>query len=144
MDMRILAIDYGDKNLGLAISDRLQITAQGLEKYRLRSKKEDLDYFKDLVTRFEIAKIVMGLPLRMDGSTGSRVDKTKAFALWLEESLSIPVVYWDERLTTKEAFRILREQGAKPRQKKQYKDQISASLILESYLENERSKSHVD
>ena len=144
MDMRILAIDYGDKNLGLAISDRLQITAQGLEKYRLRSKKEDLDYFKDLVTRYEIAKIVMGLPLRMDGSTGSRVDKTKAFALWLEESLSIPVVYWDERLTTKEAFRILREQGAKPRQKKQYKDQISASLILESYLENERSKSHVD
>jgi len=142
--MRILAIDYGDKNLGLAISDRLHITAQGLEKYRLRSKKEDLEYFEDLLTRYEIGKIVMGLPLRMDGSAGSRVDKTKAFALWLEQSLGIPVVYWDERLTTKEALRILREQGAKPWQKKQNKDQISASLILESYLENERSKSHVD
>ncbi len=142
--MRILAIDYGDKNLGLAISDRLLITAQGLEKYRLRSKQEDLAYFKDLISRYEIGKIVIGLPLRMDGTSGTRVDKTKTFALWLEQSLKIPIVFWDERLTTKEALGILREQGAKPHQKKQYKDQIAAALILSSYLESEKFRSDVD
>lgn len=138
--MRILAIDYGDKNLGLAVSDRLKITAQGLGKYTLRSRQEDLDYFRDLLLRYEIEKIVLGLPLRMDGSSGSRAEKTRSFAKWLEQSLQIPVVTWDERLTTKEAFRLLREGGARPRQKKDLKDQISATLILESYLENERSR----
>ena len=141
MGMRILAIDYGDKNLGLAVSDRLKITAQGLGKYTLRSKQEDLEYFKELVSRYGVEKIVMGLPLRMDGSSGSRADKTRVFAKWLEQALQIPVVYWDERLTTQEALRLLRESGAKPRQKKKLKDQISATLILESYLENERSRS---
>lgn len=144
MDMRILAIDYGDKNLGLAISDRLLITAQGLEKYQLRSKQKDLTYFKDLISRYEIGKIVIGLPLRMDGTSGSRVEKTKAFARWLEQNLGIPIVFWDERLTTKEALGILRAQKARPHQKKQYKDQISASLILANYLENEKFRSDAD
>ncbi len=139
MDMRILAIDYGDKNLGLAISDRLLITAQSLEKYQLRSKQEDLAYFKDLISRYEIGKIVLGLPLRMDGTSGSRVEKTKTFARWLERSFHLPIIFWDERLTTKEALGILREQGARPHQKKQYKDQISAALILSDYLESEES-----
>ena len=136
--MRILGIDLGDKNIGLAVSDALNITAQGLGLYRKQDAQADLAYFQDLVRRYQIDRIVVGLPLRMDGTPGSRAEKTRKFAAWLETSLSLPVILWDERLTTKEAFRILREQHATPKAKKVLKDQISATLILASYLESVR------
>lgn len=135
---RILGIDFGDKNIGLAISDRLQITAQPLALYRTQGKQEDLIYFKKLSAEHEIEKIVIGLPLRMNGTLGTRAEKTKTFASWLEKSLNLPVVFWDERLTTKQAFKILKEQNIRPQRKKSLKDQISATLILSSYLESLR------
>lgn len=136
--MRILGIDYGDKNIGLAVSDLLGITAQGLGVYRQKGGAEDLAYFQGLVEEYGIDRIVVGLPLRMDGTQGSRAEITREFADRLGTALGIPIVFWDERLTTKEALRILREQKSAPKRKKALKDQISATLILASYLESER------
>ena len=93
--MRILGIDFGDVHIGLAISDRLHITAQPLGKYQLRTKQEDKKYFQNLIAQHEIGKIVIGLPLRMDGTPGTRVTKTKEFAGWLNEFLDIPVVFFN-------------------------------------------------
>jgi len=135
--MRILGLDYGDKTIGLAVSDPLGVTAQGLGFYRRQGdRRKDLLYFKGLVEEYRIERIVVGLPLRLDGSEGSRAAISREFATWLEQELKLPVVLWDERLTTKEALRILREQKASPRSKKARKDRISASLILASYLDS--------
>lgn len=136
--MRVLGIDLGDRNIGLAVSDTLLITAQALDRYRVKSKEEDKKYFKELVEKYEIGKIVVGLPLRMDGSIGTQAEKTKIFANWLEKTLHIPVVFWDERLTTKQALKILSQQKINIKRKKALKDQVSAALILSSYLESKR------
>lgn len=138
--MRILGVDFGDKNIGLAVSDALLITAQALDSYRVRSKEEDKKYFKKLVSKYNVSEIVIGLPLRMDGSPGTRVEKTKKFALWLENILHLPITFWDERLTTKQAVKILGLHKIKNKKKKILKHQISATLILSSYLESKREK----
>lgn len=140
--MRVLGIDYGDSHIGLAVSDKLLLTAQTLGSYRSRSKEEDKKYFKELVSKYEIGEIVLGLPLRMDGSPGTRVEKTKEFAGWLKKILKIPIIFWDERLTTKQALRILGQQKIKVKRKKILEDQIAASIILSSYLESKRGKNH--
>lgn len=136
--MRVLGIDLGDRNIGIAVSDKLLITAQALDRYRVKSKDEDKKYFKELVEKYEIVKIVVGLPLRMDGSVGTQAEKAKIFARWLEKTLRLPVVFWDERLTTIQALKILSQQKIKIKRKKILKDQISATLILSSYLESKR------
>lgn len=141
--MRILGIDYGDKHLGLALSDPLQLTAQMLGMYSLQTPEKDRRYFQDLIERHQISQVVIGLPLRMDGSAGTRVEKTRVFGDWLQEALRIPIHYWDERLTTKQAMSILREDKIKMKKKKKLKDTISASLILSSFLEVHR-KGHDD
>jgi putative Holliday junction resolvase len=137
--MRVLGIDPGDRNIGIAVSDTLLITAQALDRYQVKSKDEDKKYFKELVEKYEIVKIVVGLPLRMDGSIGPQAEKAKIFALWLEKTLRLPVVFWDERLTTVQALKILSQQKIKIKRKKILKDQISAALILSSYLESKQS-----
>jgi len=140
--VRVLGIDYGDSHIGLAVSDKLLLTAQTLGSYRSKSKEEDKKYFKELVSKYEIGEIVLGLPLRMDGSPGTRVEKTKEFAGWLKKILKIPIIFWDERLTTKQALRILSQQKIKAKRKKILEDQIAASVILSSYLESRRGKNH--
>ena len=140
--MRVLGIDFGDRSIGLALSDKLLITAQGFGRYRLKNKEDDKKYFKELVLKYEIGEIVIGLPLRMNGSSGTRVEKTKEFARWLEKTLQLPIIFWDERLTTKQALKILGQQKIKNKRKKILKDQISASVILSSYLESKRAKNH--
>jgi putative Holliday junction resolvase len=139
--MRVLGIDFGDKSIGLAVSDPLQITAQALVRYRVRSKKEDAKYFKDLVKRYDIQEIVIGLPLMMDGSEGHRVQKTQEFADWLSSCLGLPISFWDERLTTKQALQVLRQKKATPQERKKAKDQIAAVIILSDYLESRRINS---
>jgi len=140
--MRILGIDFGDKNIGLALSDQLLLTAQAFGCYRPKSRQEDEKYFRELVKKYEIGEIVIGLPLRMDGSPGTRVEKTKKFALWLKKILDLPITFWDERLTTQQAQKILHLQKVKNKMKKNIEDQISASLILSSYLEKKRKAAH--
>jgi len=140
--MRVLGIDLGDRSIGLAISDKLLLTAQGLGRYRIKNPEEDRKYFCELVSRYEINEIVIGLPLRMNGSQGSRAEKTREFACWLEKTLNLPIIFWDERLTTQQALKILRQQKVKTQRKKILKDQISATIILSCYLESRRIKSH--
>jgi len=139
--MRILGIDYGDKNIGLAISDKLLFTAQPLGLYRTINKTEDKKYFLQLASRYKISKIVIGLPLRLDGSAGTRVEKTKKFAAWLKKTLQLPIVMWDERLTTRQANFILNQQKIKDKKKKKLKDQVAANIILSSYLEHRHHQS---
>ncbi len=139
--MRVLGIDFGDRRIGLAVSDRLLVSAQGIGTYQVKNVREDRKFFRELITKYEIDEVVIGLPLRMDGSEGSRAEKTKEFGRWLEKILKLPVTFWDERLTTQQASRILRQHKAK-RNKKSLKDQISAVIILSSYLEHKRTKTH--
>lgn len=133
--MRILGIDFGDRNLGLSLSDQLLITAQPFGAYRLGSEEENTRFFQDIVATKKVGKVVIGYPLRMNGSPGTRAAKTKEFSLWLERTLNIPVILWDERLTTRQAQSIMHEQHVRKKLKKDVENQISATIILLSYLE---------
>jgi putative Holliday junction resolvase len=141
---RILGIDYGDRKLGLAISDKLRLTAQPFGIHRLAAKDTDnRRFFENLVAKYDIAEIVIGDPLRMDGSSGTRVEKTREFAAWLESVVHKPIFFIDERLTTQEALHILRDQDVGGKKKKDREDQIAAVIILSTYLERKRSEPHV-
>ncbi|MFZ2055160.1 MAG: Holliday junction resolvase RuvX [Candidatus Aminicenantales bacterium] len=140
--MRILGIDFGDVHIGLALSDPLELTAQPLRQYRLRGDAENDAFFRDLVRRHEVGEIVVGLPLRMDGSSGTQADKTRDFAARLEKTSGITVVLWDERLTTRQAVGIMHEQKIKIKVKRRVEHQISAVLILQAYLDSRRFNSH--
>lgn len=140
--MRILGIDHGDRHVGLALSDPLLITAQPLETYELTGhEKTDREYFQGLVIRHDVQEIVIGNPLRMDGSSGTRSEKTRVFAAWLKKAVGKSVVFMDERLTTKQAGHILREENLRGRKKKSREDQVSAVIILSTYLEQKRDQS---
>ncbi len=140
--MRFLGIDYGDRNIGLALSDPLEVTAQPLGQYILRSEPENKTFFFDLVKRHEVVQVIVGFPLRMDGSSGTRAQKTQEFCVWLERATGLPVVLWDERLTTQQAMGIMQEQRVRARVKKFVEHQISAALILQSYLDVKRLQGH--
>ena len=138
--MRVLGIDFGDRNIGLAVSDILGLIAQALGNYRLKGMdEENRKFFKDLVKNYEISEIVIGFPLRMNGTSGTRAFRTKEFARWLEQTVNLPIVFWDERLTTQEALHVLRDQKVKGKSQKGLKDKISATIILSCYLESKRS-----
>jgi putative Holliday junction resolvase len=140
--MRILGIDHGDRNVGLALSDPLHLTAQPMGQYILRSEPENREYFCGLVKQHEVGRIVIGFPLRMDGSQGTRAQKTQEFAAWLGTACGLPVELWDERLTTQQAVGIMQEQRVRSRDKKLVEHQISASIILQGYLDHRRFQGH--
>ena len=142
--MRILGIDYGDRHIGLALSDPLLITAQPLGSYELTGR-EDVDraYFRDLVAKHDVAAIVLGNPLRMDGSSGTRAAKTRSFAAWLEKAAGKPVVLQDERLTTRQALKTLDDEKLRGKKKKDWEDRIAAVIILSTYLERKRGEAGV-
>ncbi|HAR36784.1 MAG TPA: Holliday junction resolvase RuvX [Acidobacteria bacterium] len=136
---RILAIDYGDRHLGLALSDPLQITAQPFGTYTLQDDEaKNRAFFQKLVEEKKIEEIVVGWPLRMDGSEGRRADVTREFSLWLEKVTGKKVIFWDERLTTQQAQRKMAGFKGSPKQKKQREDQLAAVIILEAYLDKKR------
>jgi putative Holliday junction resolvase len=137
--MRILGLDYGDRHIGLALSDPLFITAQPLDTIQLEgSDAVRKAVVQALVRKHEIGRIVVGLPLRMDGSEGSRVEKTRTFAVWLERAAGVPVEFFDERLTTHQALRSVQEQKIKIKDKRSVVNQIAAVIILQGYLESRR------
>jgi putative pre-16S rRNA nuclease len=141
--VRFLGIDYGDRNVGLALSDPLELTAQPLGQYILRGEPENKAYFCELVKRHGVDRVIIGFPLRMDGSSGTRARKTQEFADWIEKTCGLPVELWDERLTTQQALGIMQEQRVRPRVKKLVEHQISAALILQSYLDLRHLQGHV-
>lgn len=136
--MRILGIDYGDRHVGLAVSDPLHFTAQPLMTYLLSGEEKDRQFFQDLVRSQDVGLVVIGIPVRMDGSPGSRAKKTRDFGQWLEGIVGLSVVFWDERLTTRQAQGVMKDQKVRLKDKQSVENQISASIILAGYLESRR------
>ena len=136
--MRLLGLDFGTKRIGVALSDEMGWTSQGLTTIERRGNDRDVGRIGELVEEHEVEGIVLGLPLNMDGSEGKAAEAVRKFAVLLEERLNIAVHLWDERLTSWEAEGILKEAQVKPKKRKQVVDKLAASLILKSYLEAQR------
>ncbi len=136
--MRILGIDYGRRRLGLAISDEGGILASPLSVYARRGEKEDLTFLSNLASERKAERIVLGLPLNMDGSSGEMADEVVAFAAALREESGLLVGTFDERLTSVEAERVLVQANLSRKRRKGLRDSLSAVLILQGYLESQR------
>lgn len=137
--MRILALDLGEKNIGVAVSDPLEITAQGVKVIRRSNMKKDLAQIRELIEEYSVEKIVLGYPLNMDGSAGEKAREALAFKEKLENVFSLSVVIWDERLTTVAAQRTLLAAGLRRSERKKVVDKVAAVLILESYMQSSTS-----
>lgn len=137
----ILALDLGEKRIGLAISDELRLTAQGLQSLNRTNEREDLDRLARLVEESRATLIVVGNPIRMDGGEGTRSQWARRFAEKLQRRTGRPVVLWDERLTTKSAERVLRSSGISRAKRNRAVDRLSAVLLLSSYLDALRAAS---
>jgi putative holliday junction resolvase len=131
---RILALDLGSKRIGLAVSDALGITAQGIPTLHRQNKRQVFEELAKVIRSYEITEIVVGLPLRMSGNTGIQSDKSEAFAEELRGRFGLPVHMFDERLTSAEAHRLLDETEMSDRRRSQVVDQMAASLILQAFL----------
>ncbi|MCS6286880.1 MAG: Holliday junction resolvase RuvX [Nitrospira sp.] len=135
MPSRILALDHGTKRIGVALSDELGWTAQPLETYERRTLDLDIAHILDLVRTHDVGKVLLGLPLRMSGEEGLAVQAVHQFLERLAEALPVPVVTWDERLTTADAHELLIAADVGWRKRKGLVDQIAAAILLQSYLE---------
>jgi putative pre-16S rRNA nuclease len=133
---RVLALDVGRKRIGLAVSDELGITAQGLNTLERTRIREDLERLKELAARWDVRTLLVGRPLHMSGAESRQSEYTAGFAARLGDYLGLPIIFWDERLTSVEAERMLRQAGATLQARKKSVDRLAAVLLLESYLEN--------
>lgn len=133
---RILGLDVGARRIGIAISDPLGITAQGLETLQRKNKKHDLRHFEKLIQEYEVKEIVVGLPLRMSGAEGAQAEKIKAFAEDLRKHFGLTVHLWDERLTSAEANRLLRETDLSIEKRGKAVDRMAAVLILQGWMDS--------
>ncbi len=141
--MRIMGLDYGSKTVGVAISDELLLTAQGKEIIRRKEEnklRRTLARIEELIVEYGVTKIVLGLPLNMDQTPSERSQLCLEFKDKIERRTGIPVIMWDERLTTVEADEIMDEAGIKGRDRKEYVDMIAAQIILQDYLDNAEDK----
>jgi putative Holliday junction resolvase len=136
--MRIAALDVGDARVGVAISDELGLTTRGLGVVRRKGGVQDLDAIARLLEPYEPARLVVGLPFNMDGSEGPQAVKVRRFAERIAAHTSLPVDFWDERLTTVEAESVMRETGVARRKRRGQVDQVAAAGILRSYLAGRR------
>lgn len=132
---RILALDVGSKTIGRAVSDPLGITAQGLETIRRKNKRTDFEELERTISKYEVREIVVGYPLHMSGAAGSQSLKMQEFAEELRRRFALPVHLWDERLTSAQANRLLREAELSIRRRAQVVDRLAAVLILQSFME---------
>ena len=138
-DMRILGLDYGSKTVGVAISDPLGITAQGVETIWRKQEnhlRQTLARIEELVSEYHVEKIVLGYPKNMNNTIGERAQKSLEFKEMLERRTGLEVIMWDERLTTVEANRTLMEASVRRENRKQYLDQLAAVFILQGYLDS--------
>ena len=137
--MRIMGLDYGSRTVGVAISDELLLTAQGKEIIRRKEEnklRRTLARIEELIVEYGVTRIVLGLPLNMDETPSERSNLCLEFKDMIERRSGIPVVMWDERLTTVEADAIMDEVGIKKADRKEYVDMIAAQIILQDYLDN--------
>ena len=136
--MRIMGLDFGSKTVGVAISDPLFLTAQGIEIVRRKSAnklRQTLARIEELIAEYEVGKIVLGFPKNMNNTEGDRCEKTLEFKEMLEKRTGLEVVLWDERLTTVEADRTMMEGGIRRENRKDYVDKLAAVFILQGYLD---------
>ena len=141
--MRILGLDFGSKTVGVAVSDGLLLTAQGVETIERKDEnklRKTCARIEELIAEYEITEIVLGLPKNMNNTEGERVEKTKAFGEMLERRTGLPVHYWDERLTTVAAEQLLMESGVRRENRKAVIDKVAAGLILQGYLDCLKTK----
>ena len=141
--MRIMGLDYGSKTVGVALSDELLLTAQAREIIRRKEAnklRKTLARIEELIQEYSVEKIVLGLPLNMDQTPSERSELCLEFKDKIERRTGIPVIMWDERLTTVEADEIMDEAGIKGRERKEYVDMIAAQIILQDYLDNSKDK----
>lgn len=139
--MRIIGLDYGSKTVGVAVSDPLGYTAQPLETVTRKEEnklRRTLARIEELASSYQAEKIVLGLPVNMDGSKGERAERTLEFCAMLERRTGLPVILWDERLTTVAADEILQECGMPRDKRKSVIDQVAAGIILQEYLDHIR------
>ncbi len=137
--MRILGLDYGSKTVGVAVSDPLGLTAQGVETiWRKQENKlrQTLARIEELISEYQVERIVLGYPKNMNNTVGERAEKSLEFQQMLERRTGLPVIMWDERLTTVEANRTLMEASVRRENRKQYMDKLAAVFILQGYLDS--------
>lgn len=145
MSIRILGLDYGSKTVGVAITDALGWTAQGLEIIRRKQEnktRKTLARIDELIEEYGVTEIVLGYPVMLSGDEGARVEMCKLFKADLERRTGLPVVFWDERLTTVEAYEIMTELGIPKKDWKEYVDMIAAQRILQGYLDHKEQEKH--
>jgi putative Holliday junction resolvase len=140
--MRIMGLDVGTHTIGVAISDELGITAQGLKTVKRRSLEADFEEISSIIDHFEISKIVVGLPKNMDGTLGKQAEKVFRWIRDLKDRTHLPVVTWDERLSTVGASKVLLEADLSRRKRKKVIDKLAAVLILQGYLDQRRERNN--
>lgn len=132
---RVLGLDVGSRRIGVAVSDPLGITAQGLETLQRSTKRRDFEHLQRVIQEYDVREIVVGLPLRMSGAEGTQSDKMQLFAEELRKRFRLPVHLWDERLTSAEANRLLRETDLSIEKRGKAVDRMAAVLILQGWME---------
>jgi putative Holliday junction resolvase len=140
--MRTMGLDVGTHTIGVAISDELGITAQGLKTLKRRSMEDDLKELATIIGQFEIEKIVVGLPKNMDGTLGKQAEFVLKWIEVLTYKIPVPVVTWDERLSTVGASKVLLEADLSRKKRKKVIDKLAAVLILQGYLDQNRKIDH--
>ena len=133
-----MGLDVGSRTIGVAISDELGLTAQPIKTIRRKSKQEDVKALKEIMAEFDIAKIVVGLPKNMDGTLGKQAETTFRWIKDVQEEIKVPMVTWDERLSTVGASRVLLEADLSREKRKMVIDKLAAVLILQGYLDKTR------
>lgn len=134
---RVLGLDVGSRRIGIAVSDPLGITAQGLETLQRRNKRHDLAALERVIREYAVREIVVGLPLRMSGAEGTQSEKMQEFAEELRKRFRLPVHLWDERLTSAEANRLLRETELSIEKRAKAVDRMAAILILQGWMQGQ-------
>jgi putative holliday junction resolvase len=132
---RILGLDVGSKTIGMAVSDPLGITAQGLETIRRQNRRSDYGQLKEVILKYSVTAIVVGYPLRMSGAEGTQAEKMQVFAQELRKHFRLPVHLWDERLTSAQANRVLRDSEMSIKRRGEVVDRLAAVLILQSWMD---------
>jgi len=141
MPSRILALDHGTKRIGVALSDELGWTAQPLETFERRTLERDIAHIRDLVRAHDVGQVLLGLPLRLNGEEGPAARAVREFVARLGETLPVPIITWDERMTTKAAEELLIAADVSRKKRKGIVDRVAAAILLQSYLEAQTSAS---
>ena len=143
LDGRIMGLDIGDKTIGVAVSDLMGLTAQGVTTIKRVGKKKDIEAIKQIIAEKQVNKIVSGLPKNMNGTVGPQGEKVQKFCELLKEETNLPIEFWDERLSTVAAERSLIEGNVRRENRKKVIDMLAAVIILQGYLDSKRFPNNI-